>query len=669
MGQGQTKASKRRETNGEQGPSPKKEAKKSPKKTRSSRSSSTESPSKGKRLPIEEQEESPTQQKRRGSRSRSSPGKASKDYNGDSESAKYVESPPKPKRTFEVDFVEPQKENVPVELDGMDTLNVSEIRNMEYTSQTPNGHGHEHILTPKKTSDLNRPPQATSTPAPNGIVSTGKGGHSSDEDHTDVSDDEAYASEQHLRSTSPSASNVSLKSFSTIHSSSLRTKSCRITAFSGMCLPGRFWHSTNHVQDSSYERKREVNYGKFYNTSYLKTGSSQNYVHRGRTLSEPRVKNNVNQFIRPENFSYSKGTPSFLKNTAKKSGMMTLAQGKPVTKVRRSSSPGPIPEGTGTTPADSETRTGSLKGIRRNLEAVRMSTFPAGKPPPPREIAKIDRDDWPAPPSPAAILPEILRQRRKSRGEEDVDEDEAVFEDPKIKREIEELRKFKDESGIGKVIYNELEVAKKAPLKLLDPWKASRVPNAKYEPKYQTRYLSPMFASPSRIIDRSRRSWDDSDIRGYRTISIVGNFPAPKPGYGLSPRAATLPVSGMYGGPLDLDYRVYDLTLAEGRDHRVSMSSLNTETSKVTSTIFDQPGVSLMTFQKSSWHTESKPPEYPYDRLKISNFDLPKDVDRNMLEIHLPEDEFVDIFGMSSEEFHHMPEWKRNDLKRKKDLY
>ncbi|KAH3786833.1 hypothetical protein DPMN_164945, partial [Dreissena polymorpha] len=451
-----------------------------------------------------------------------------------------------------------------------------------------------------------------------------------DEDHTDVSDDEAYASEQHLRSTSPSASNVSLKSFSTIHSSSLRTKS-----------------------DSSYERKREVNYGKFYNTSYLKTGSSQNYVHRGRTLSEPRVKNNVNQFIRPENFSYSKGTPSFLKNTAKKSGMMTLAQGKPVTKVRRSSSPGPIPEGTGTTPADSETRTGSLKGIRRNLEA----------------IAKIDRDDWPAPPSPAAILPEILRQRRKSRGEEDVDEDEAVFEDPKIKREIEELRKFKDESGIGKVIYNELEVAKKAPLKLLDPWKASRVPNAKYEPKYQTRYLSPMFASPSRIIDRSRRSWDDSDIRGYRTISIVGNFPAPKPGYGLSPRAATLPVSGMYGGPLDLDYRVYDLTLAEGRDHRVSMSSLNTETSKVTSTIFDQPGVSLMTFQKSSWHTESKPPEYPYDRLKISNFDLPKDVDRNMLEIHLPEDEFVDIFGMSSEEFHHMPEWKRNDLKRKKDLY
>lgn len=28
-------------------------------------------------------------------------------------------------------------------------------------------------------------------------------------------------------------------------------------------------------------------------------------------------------------------------------------------------------------------------------------------------------------------------------------------------------------------------------------------------------------------------------------------FSAPKPGYGLEPRAATLPVSGIYGGPLD----------------------------------------------------------------------------------------------------------------------
>lgn len=599
MGQVQPKASKRREINGEQGPSPQKEPKKSPKKfrgskgSRSSRSPSHESQTKGEgEMQIEEREASP-------SRIKSHPQGVQEHVQRPLETHP-VESPPKPKRTFEVEFIEPDKENVPENT--MDGLNVSEIQKVDSSPKTHvKMNGDHEPVTPVKVSDLNYVPQATSTPAPNGILSTGRhpsGGKYSDDDHTDVSDDEAYASEQ---------------------------------------------------QDSSYEKRLEVNYGKFYNQSYLKKGTGT-YHTRGRTLSEPKVKNNVNQFIRPENFSYSTEPPSFLKS--KKGGMMSLAQGKTVVKTRRSSSPGT--RGT---------------GIRNNAEAIRMSMYPGGKRPPPKEIAKIERDDWPAPPSPAAILPEILRQRRKSRGEEE-EEDEAVFEDPKIKREIEELKKFKDESGIGKVIYNELEVAKQAPAKPLDPWKSSRAPNAAYEPKYQTRYQSPMFASPSRFLDRTKRSWDEKDVRpGYRTIAIHQHLPAPKPGYGLAPRAATLPTSGMYGGPLDLDYRVYDLDVSSGRDTRVSTSSINTDTSKVTSTIFDQPGVSLMTYQKSSWHTDVKPPEYSYERLKISNFDLPKDVDRDQLEIHLSKEDFETIFEMTVEEFRHLPEWKRNDLKRKKDLF
>ena len=43
----------------------------------------------------------------------------------------------------------------------------------------------------------------------------------------------------------------------------------------------------------------------------------------------------------------------------------------------------------------------------KNDEAVRMSMFPSGKPPLPNELVKIEREDWPGPPSPAAILPEI----------------------------------------------------------------------------------------------------------------------------------------------------------------------------------------------------------------------------------------------------------------------
>ena len=61
---------------------------------------------------------------------------------------------------------------------------------------------------------------------------------------------------------------------------------------------------------------------------------------------------------------------------------------KVVTKTRRSSSPA---------------------GVKKNLEARRLSTFPGGKPPAPKEVAKIEREDWPGPPSPAALLPEICK--------------------------------------------------------------------------------------------------------------------------------------------------------------------------------------------------------------------------------------------------------------------
>lgn len=640
MGQGQTKASKKREANGEPSPSPKKEAKKSPKRTsKSSRSSGTpsiETPSSSGKEPIEVEERESSPQLRRGreSREREEPSKQESKYDSQVDEVdgretlvndvmkevpdkQISESPPKPKRTYEVGFIEQEKENVPV--------NVSEIKSSPKTPVKMNGE--PEPLTPVHMNELNHiSPQATSTPHPNGMLSTGQrgsGGHYSDEDqdHTDVSDDEAFSSEQQLRTSSPSASNVSLKSFSTVNSSE-RTRS-----------------------DSTFERKTEVNYGRFYNTSYLKPGS-QNYLN-ARAKSDSEARNTqTHQFIRPANFSYAKEPPSFLKG--KKGGMMQLTQGtKVVTKTRRSSSPA---------------------GVKTNNEAIRLSMFPGGKPPAPKEIAKIEREDWPGPPSPAALLPEIMRQRRKSRGEADEDEEE-IIEDPKIKREIEELSKFKDESGIGKVIYKELEEAKALPMKLLDPWKASRVPNADHEPKFQTRFQSPMFASPSRFVDRPRRAWDDSDIIGYRTMSTLANFPVPKPGYGLQPKAATLPVSGAFGGPLN--YRYYDMLMADRHDAttRTSNSSINTETSKVTSTVFDQPGVSLMTFQKSSWHTDVSPSIYPYDRLKISNFDLPKDVDRNMLEIHLSKDEFESIFDMAREEFRHLPEWKQNDLKKRMDLY
>ncbi|KAL3864341.1 hypothetical protein ACJMK2_006032 [Sinanodonta woodiana] len=585
--QGQTKASKRRESNGESSPSPKKEPRKSPKRTSRTPSGERTPPGVGakREVPtIQVTDESPKEVK---------------------ETILPVETKPvETAKTRETDIMD-EKENVPM----------AQVNGVESNPKTPTKVSSREVPephTPTHISEIsNHKPQATSTPAvQNGVIRTGnqlQDGPYSDEDEqdqTDQSDDEAFTSEQ---------------------------------------------------QDSSYERKIDLNYGKFYNASYLKDGR-QNYLKK-TGISQEKKSIKSPHFHRPENFTYSKDPPSFLRG--KKSGMMQLTSGTKIVKVHHTSSP----------------------AVLRNEEPVRMSMYPGGEPSN-DPIAKIEREDWPAPPSPAAILPEILRQRRKSRGEKDDDDDEnLVEEDPKIKREIEELSKFKDESGIGKIIYKELEEQKIQPKKLLDPWKASRVPGADHEPKYQTRYQSPMFASPSRFWDRQKRSWDDSDIRGYRTISTMANFPVPKPGYAISPRAATLPVAGAFGGPLN--YTLYDFDVPDSHDvgakhsTRVSISSINTDASsrhemrsRTSSSVFeDKPGVSLMTFQRNTWHTETAPKEYTYEVLKISNFILPKDVDRNRLEIHLSTNEFENIFKMSREAFERLAEWKKNDIKKRLDLF
>ncbi|CAH8534911.1 unnamed protein product [Heterobilharzia americana] len=59
---------------------------------------------------------------------------------------------------------------------------------------------------------------------------------------------------------------------------------------------------------------------------------------------------------------------------------------------------------------------------------------------------------------------------------------------------------------------------------------------------------------------------------------------------------------------------------------------------------------------------------YPYEILKMSSNQLLKGVDRTKLECHLSTDEFQSLFNMSPQAFQRLPEWKRNDLKKKLDL-
>lgn len=63
---------------------------------------------------------------------------------------------------------------------------------------------------------------------------------------------------------------------------------------------------------------------------------------------------------------------------------------------------------------------------------------------------------------------------------------------------------------------------------------------------------------------------------------------------------------------------------------------------------------------------------YPYEILTVTNrgrVKLPRDVDRTNLERHLSPDSFFDIFGMEQHEFDRLPLWKRNEMKKKANLF
>ncbi|XP_067431994.1 actin-binding LIM protein 1-like [Thunnus thynnus] len=67
-----------------------------------------------------------------------------------------------------------------------------------------------------------------------------------------------------------------------------------------------------------------------------------------------------------------------------------------------------------------------------------------------------------------------------------------------------------------------------------------------------------------------------------------------------------------------------------------------------------------------------EPKVYPYEMLTVANrgrVKLPKEVDRTRLERHLSPDSFFEIFGVDIQEFDRLPLWKRNDMKKKANLF
>lgn len=178
-------------------------------------------------------------------------------------------------------------------------------------------------------------------------------------------------------------------------------------------------------------------------------------------------------------------------------------------------------------------------------EPIQLAKIPDARKMDQHHQKPIERDDFVAPPEPAAIYPELLRDPRLrekffSRGGDAVDGQsenkendpgaETIPTNPKIEKEINELAKITN-SGTAQMILEDLKKKQKLdPLKL-DPRSSSRSRSAGVEPPQKTRFESPVFASPSRDLLKARLfQYDDIYEQKYRTCASPT---VPRPGYGF----------------------------------------------------------------------------------------------------------------------------------------
>ncbi|XP_012255549.1 actin-binding LIM protein 1 isoform X5 [Athalia rosae] len=355
-----------------------------------------------------------------------------------------------------------------------------------------------------------------------------------------------------------------------------------------------------------------------------------------------------------------------------------------------------------------------------NEEPIELAHYPDAMRPPPGAQPPIERDDFPAPPYPYTD-PE--RRRRwsdtykgvpASDDEDEIDNKGYIQEaEQKLKKEQAELSKI--DTGIAKVFLQDREKDRenlRHRAANVDPRNASRTPSAAREPAYRLRYESPVGASPSRNIDHAR-PWEDEDGVSYR--SSVGpsynagrssvRSPAPRnyPPLGTQ-RASTLPSasrhyhSGDYsfsgmgdkthstdfssgksdistGSITDVDRRALVCTTAPYYSRRISMNDGGILPSSTTYTgglgsVTVGHGHHVRRSLPDMGANPGEPPKlYPYHLLLITNYRLPGDVDRCNLERHLSDAEFEAILQYTRAEFYRLPQWRRNEIKRKARLF
>ncbi|XP_076244650.1 actin binding LIM protein Uncoordinated 115a isoform X4 [Calliopsis andreniformis] len=353
----------------------------------------------------------------------------------------------------------------------------------------------------------------------------------------------------------------------------------------------------------------------------------------------------------------------------------------------------------------SETRPKSPASQVDNDEPIELAHYPDAMKPPPGAKPPIERDDFPAPPYPYTDPERRRRWSDTYKGVPASDDEDEVDNKGYIKEAEEKLKKEQDElskidTGIAKVFLQDREKDRenlRHKAANVDPRNASRTPSAAREPTYRLRYESPVGASPSRNIDHAR-PWEDDDGFSYRSSGPSYNVVSslrhiPKPGYGLAPRSHTFSSTGGSVSALPGDYsfsgmgdKTHSTDFSSGKsdistgsitdvDRRAlndggMLPSSTTYTGGLGSVVGSHGGHHVRRSLPDMGTAPSEPPKlYPYHLLVITNYRLPADVDRCNLERHLSDAEFEEVLQCSRAGFYRLPQWRRNEIKRRARLF
>ncbi|XP_033328935.1 actin binding LIM protein Uncoordinated 115a isoform X4 [Megalopta genalis] len=340
-----------------------------------------------------------------------------------------------------------------------------------------------------------------------------------------------------------------------------------------------------------------------------------------------------------------------------------------------------------------------------NDEPIELAHYPDAMKPPPGAKPPIERDDFPAPPYPYTDPERRRRWSDTYKGVPISDDEDEVDNKTHIKEVEEKLKKEQDElskidTGIAKVFLQDREKDRenlRHKAANVDPRNASRTPSAAREPTHRLRYESPVGASPSRNIDHAR-PWEDDDGLSYRSSGPSYNVVSslrhiPKPGYGLAPRSHTFSSTGGSVSALPGDYsfsgmgdKTHSTDFSSGKsdistgsitdvDRRAlndggMLPSSTTYTGGLGSVVGSHGGHHVRRSLPDMGTAPSEPPKlYPYHLLVITNYRLPADVDRCNLERHLSDAEFEAVLQCGRAEFYRLPQWRRNEIKRRARLF